>query len=362
MIVLSKVGVSTLLINRDGLKKFLTERVNMAIQDGRIIELYNSEGKIVGPYTEFQISGQPAFGSIETAASAIGDFLASFKPAGGTATPTPIDEEDPVFEAWYAKAFDENGILRSEFIPQDITARMFKVVTELPDNPESGVIYMTSAGDGKLQMHLWGTDQWIVVGDFTPVTDLSAYYTTTQTQDAIRTAIQTALANYVENDANALHQLQNHITDDQARWESTLDLIVSAIAEAKAYAQKLYEGTTPVYDYAAPTTIVGTGGLISLVDVREYTFTGNGAITCQVGGLLGVAMTVTVTKAAGGTATWTSPIFVLGLQISGDKNPSDEIQVSTGDVVNVVGVLGVGQTLNITFYPNKLGALKFKAF
>ncbi len=143
--------------------------------------------------------------------------------------------------------------------------------------------------------------------------------------------------------------LSSHIIGDQSRWQQNTDAHVALEARVKTYAEQLYAGSTPVYDYSQPTTVIGDGGLISLTTTDSWTATSNGAIICEVGGLLGVAMVV---QKNGGTI-WTSPVFLLGLQISGDSNPSPEIQVTTGDIVSVVGVLGVGQTLNITFFPNK---------
>ncbi len=133
----------------------------------------------------------------------------------------------------------------------------------------------------------------------------------------------------------------------EQRWQQVTDSLVSLEARLKTYIQQVISGSTPVYDYSQGVTVVGTDGLISLATTPSWTATANGAITCQVGGLLGVAMVVSVN----GVTKWTSPITVLGVSISGDSNPSDEIPIVTGDVIDIVGVLGVGQTLNITFYP-----------
>ncbi len=142
----------------------------------------------------------------------------------------------------------------------------------------------------------------------------------------------------------------NHISSDDDRWNTTLDSFVKIEARLKKYAQDLYAGTIPVYDYSNPTTIIGTDGLIKVGSGQEYTITGNGAINCQVGGLLGTAILVKIND----VVVWTSPTVVLGIKVGGDNNPSDDIQVSTGDIITTEGLLGVGQTLNITFYPNKL--------
>lgn len=144
--------------------------------------------------------------------------------------------------------------------------------------------------------------------------------------------------------------LQSHIDGDLLRWQQSLDANVKLRADMMAYAQNLYSGTVPVYDYTIPQKIYGTGGLVNLLNGDSYTVPQNGAIVCEVGGLLGLAVVVQVN----GNTVWTSPVMLLGAQISGDTNPSSEIQVSTGDIVTTTGVLGVGQVLDITFYPNKM--------
>ncbi len=144
--------------------------------------------------------------------------------------------------------------------------------------------------------------------------------------------------------------LNTHIEEDAQRWQTMNDLIIKGLADVKQYCQELYEGTTPTYDYSQPTVVIGSNGLITVADGNEWTATGNGAIICSVGGLLGTSIIVKIND----IDVWTSPISVLGLPVGGDENPSVEIRINSGDVVSTSGLLGVGQSLNITFYPNKL--------
>ncbi len=156
-----------------------------------------------------------------------------------------------------------------------------------------------------------------------------------------------------------------HIDQDEARWQTNLDLIVDAKAQAigNAVAQAmdefkaLYQGgqVPETYDFSAPLTIVSTAGtlLTLLGGGSSYTFTANGSIICAAGAVLSVAKVITIAHAAGGTTTWTSPLSVLGIPIGGDKNPSDYIPVRAGDVLTVTGIIGVGESLSVKFYPVK---------
>ncbi len=157
---------------------------------------------------------------------------------------------------------------------------------------------------------------------------------------------------------SARADLTTHKEDGQIRWQaitdSLVDLKAQLIAEAYKIAADVYEGIEPTYDMTKPTVIIGNNGLIDLASQTSYTCVANGAIICGCNAILGVAKVITITYLAGGSTTWTSPLSVLGLPVGGDANPSNPMQVSTGDVISVSGVLSLGETLNVTFYPNAL--------
>jgi hypothetical protein len=143
-------------------------------------------------------------------------------------------------------------------------------------------------------------------------------------------------------------QLVRHIQNDLDRWQNALDTIIASENRMMALIQSISATSVGNYDYSNPTVIVGTGGLISVSQNRSVTIPANGAIKCNIGGLLSTSIVVNRND----SPIWTSPILLLGSTI-GDPNPSDYIPVAAGDIVTVSGSLGLGQVLNVTFYPNK---------
>lgn len=143
--------------------------------------------------------------------------------------------------------------------------------------------------------------------------------------------------------AEGTQKFNSHESTDDLRWVTTNETIADLRAELKDYAQKVYEGSTPLYDYSQKIVVISAGGLVNLADQGAYTVPVNGAIQGSVGGLLGVALTVNVN----GTSVWVSPLNLLL------PNVSPEIRVNAGDIVTAVGVLGIGQTINVSFFPNK---------
>lgn len=137
--------------------------------------------------------------------------------------------------------------------------------------------------------------------------------------------------------------LATHVNEDGLRWSAEAKAITDLRAELKQFVIDTYAGTTPEYDYAQTQTILQAGGLVNLADQGTYTVPTNGAIQAQVGGLLGVGLTVQVN----GETVWTSPLNLL-VPLS-----SPEIQVSAGDKVSAVGTLGVGQTIVVNYFPNR---------
>ncbi len=138
--------------------------------------------------------------------------------------------------------------------------------------------------------------------------------------------------------------IENHILEDSnIRWPATNKAIVDLRAELKQFVIDTYAGTTPLYDYTQRVTILQAGGLVNLANQGTYTIPVNGAIQGQVGGLLGVGLTVMVN----GVNKWTSPVNLL-VPLN-----SDEIPVNAGDQVSYGGVVGIGQTIEISYFPNK---------
>ncbi len=136
--------------------------------------------------------------------------------------------------------------------------------------------------------------------------------------------------------------LNTHISEDDSRWQSVSKLISDLRVELKQFVVNTYKGTTPVYDYSQTQTILMAGGLINLADQGTYTVPVNGAIQAQVAGLLGVSLILQIN----GSTVWTSPLSLL-VPLS-----SPEIQVNAGDEVSFIGVVGLGQTLQVDYFPN----------
>lgn len=142
---------------------------------------------------------------------------------------------------------------------------------------------------------------------------------------------------------NALKEtVTDHINSDDGRWSTVTQTIVDLRAELKQFVIDTYAGTTPKYDYVHTQVAILAGGLMNLGNQGAFTAPVNGAIQAQVGGLLGVALTVQVND----ITVWTSPVSLLV------PTSSDEIPVNAGDVITATGVLGVGQNITVTFLPN----------
>ncbi len=111
-------------------------------------------------------------------------------------------------------------------------------------------------------------------------------------------------------------------------------------------AQKIYDGSTPKLDYTQPLVVLGTGGLITLGDNNGWTATSNGGIVVTYSATLGAAKILLVD----GVQRWQAVLALLGASTT--KSPSEPIQVSTGQVVTVTGLVGLVESLDVTFYPN----------
>lgn len=164
------------------------------------------------------------------------------------------------------------------------------------------------------------------------------------TQDHMDKASNAATTQYVDSAVSSVSgALATHVNEDGLRWSAEAKAITDLRAELKQFVIDTYAGTTPEYDYAQTQTILQAGGLVNLADQGTYTVPTNGAIQAQVGGLLGVGLTVQVN----GETVWTSPLNLL-VPLS-----SPEIQVSAGDKISAIGTLGVGQTIVVNYFPNR---------
>ncbi len=140
-----------------------------------------------------------------------------------------------------------------------------------------------------------------------------------------------------------LAALQAHESADAERWQLQADSDAAMLAQFATIAQNIYDGSQPPVDTTQPTTIIGTGGLISLGASDGYTITQNGYIQCVYKTIIGAVIIVNVNDV---------PVFTTAIGLLG-SHTSDYIQVSTGDIITSSGLLSLGGGLNVTFYPNK---------
>ncbi len=123
--------------------------------------------------------------------------------------------------------------------------------------------------------------------------------------------------------------------------------ITAVYAAAIEAAKEIYAGTGDLnYDFTQPTKVVGKDGIIAVGGSEGYTFTANGAIVVTYSALIGAAKSVLVDD----VVVWETVLSLLGANTT--KSPSDPIKVSTGQVVTTSGLLGVAESLDVTFYPN----------
>ncbi len=125
------------------------------------------------------------------------------------------------------------------------------------------------------------------------------------------------------------------------------DAISKSYAASVQAARKIYLGTGSLnYDFTQPTVVIGTDGLITLGDAGGWTALLNGAIVITYSAVVGAAKTVTVDD----ETVWSATLSILGASTT--KSPSDPIRINAGQVVRATGLLGLAESLDITFYPN----------
>jgi hypothetical protein len=138
-------------------------------------------------------------------------------------------------------------------------------------------------------------------------------------------------------------EFSSHVSGDDARWQTANKSISDLRVELKEFVVDTYAGTTPSYDYSQSQTILMAGGLINLADQGIYSVPTNGAIQAQVGGLLGAGLVVYVN----GNTVWAAPLNLL-VPLN-----SPEIKVNAGDEISFSGTVGLGQTIQVEYFPNK---------
>lgn len=148
---------------------------------------------------------------------------------------------------------------------------------------------------------------------------------------------QTKLTNLNASLATITQVLNGHIKDD-AKLRATL------WSMAIAAAQQVYAGTLPDMDMDNPIVAINAGSLVDLGTNTSYTVPENGFIVATYSALLGTAPTLTINDVE---------INYIALSVLGSGSPSEPIQVSTGDIIKATGLLGLGSSFNVTFYPNK---------
>jgi hypothetical protein len=225
---------------------------------------------------------------------------------------------------------------------------------------EDGTVFLqtsASAPDGTTIVY---NDGKLAVGQITDsnisnnaniaITKISGLATELNTKADIYNTVDNGTSAAVDCEYN-YNKTETHITDDGDRWETTLDTQVKQQGEIEDLKQQVsvLNNTTPstTYDFGTPTKVIGSGGIITVLSSGSWTATGDGAIQCQVGGILSVALSVKVND----SMVWTSPVQIAGASLIGDANPSELKPVKSGDVITAPTLLAIGQTLDVTFYP-----------
>ncbi len=160
----------------------------------------------------------------------------------------------------------------------------------------------------------------------------------------METAVTSQNTAIAQNTSN----LTNHISDDQDRWQSIVDLISKNTTDMKAWVKNQIAGTNPSYDYTNGSIVAGAGGLLNISQAGStWVAPMNGSLVCSIGGLLSLGVSVLVNDAS----VWDSPVYLLGVKVGGGDNPSAEIPINAGDVVSLSNVLSLGTAINVMFYP-----------
>lgn len=141
------------------------------------------------------------------------------------------------------------------------------------------------------------------------------------------------------------------IPDQNSQIAQTVAMLTSSIssvyASAIEAAKEIYTGTGNLnYDMTQPTKVIGTGGLITLGGSEGFTVPQNGCLIVTYSALVGAAKSILVD----GDVVWSAVLSLLGASTT--KSPSDPIRVNSGQIVTATGLLGVGEALDVTFYPN----------
>lgn len=149
----------------------------------------------------------------------------------------------------------------------------------------------------------------------------------------------------VQSNDSDIGRLTSHEQGDLTRWQqisdSELELYQSIMIEVK----KLYAGTIPNYDYDHPTVILGQGGLLSLGGSETYVCPTNGGLKWVYTTILSAGVSLEVN----GTS-----VFSVDVGLLGSHSNDEPYKVNAGDVITSNGLLGLGDSLTVTFYPTEL--------
>jgi hypothetical protein len=251
-----------------------------------------------------------------------------------------MSNRQPVVGVYQNKDGEFVDIYSGEIVsPEDVKMNMMPMngIYLDKDGIEREISFGSGGGGGGITVEkdpIFST--WL---NSTYTSDISSRPTTQEVADVINQAVDSL----EESDPIAMEALNAHIAGDDARWSAINKIISDLRVELKQFVADTYAGTAVQYDYSQTITILMAGGLINLADQGIYTVPQNGAIQAQVGGLLGAGLNVLVN----GETVWTAPLNLL-VPLN-----SSEIKVNAGDEVSFTGLVGVGQTIQVDYFPNK---------
>lgn len=163
------------------------------------------------------------------------------------------------------------------------------------------------------------------------------------TRDEMITNDTQIMSTLTTGDNNLNIKIDDHIDGDEVRWQADADAKVKMIADLKEWTKKQIAGTNPQYNYESPTVVIGSGGLINILDLASnWTVPANGAIICSYSGLPVALTSVNID----GEPVWSVPLLGIGA-----INPSDEIPVTPGQVISLSTLLSVGFKISVSYYP-----------
>ncbi len=157
--------------------------------------------------------------------------------------------------------------------------------------------------------------------------------------------LESAVSQHTSSIASNTTNLSSHITGDELRWQQIGDSNQALYAKVMADVQAMIEGRIMPYDTTNGIMIFGAAGLLDLGGGQSWSATSNGVIIVVYSAILGVAPILTIND---------ETVSYGGISLLGSGAPSDPIPVQVGDQISASGILGLGSSFNVTFYPTKL--------